>query len=285
MPPTVRGSATPPTPPNVSVTSCMGRTDVAALDEYCGALPDAADRSAGRRPARAPAAERPGQATEESGSLGQVLLALPTAAPRRTARSPSRARGLDAEDLLRTGRLGTRKKPATTRSRQLPGRDGRRHERQLRVCAAAVDVRARGHRMGPLSPAPRLSERRVVLLVRLRTTCGSRVAPLPRDELHDVYRDHVNAVYGFFAYSVSDQVAEELTATTFERVVRYSGALRSKPVEPAHVDHGDRAKRARRPLPEEPPPVWTVAGRRAACCSSASRPPRMLRSGTQASIL
>jgi RNA polymerase sigma-70 factor, ECF subfamily len=44
---------------------------------------------------------------------------------------------------------------------------------------------------------------------------------LPRDELHDVYRDHVNAVYAFFAYSVSDQVAEELTATTFERVVRH----------------------------------------------------------------
>jgi RNA polymerase sigma-70 factor, ECF subfamily len=44
---------------------------------------------------------------------------------------------------------------------------------------------------------------------------------LPRDELHDVYRDHVNAVYAFFAYSVSDHVAEELTATTFERVVRY----------------------------------------------------------------
>ena len=44
---------------------------------------------------------------------------------------------------------------------------------------------------------------------------------IPADELHDVYREHVGAVYAFFCYAVSRDVAEELTATTFERVVRH----------------------------------------------------------------
>jgi RNA polymerase sigma factor (sigma-70 family) len=39
-------------------------------------------------------------------------------------------------------------------------------------------------------------------------------------ELHDVYRAHVRAVYAFFAYTLPGDAAEELTATTFERVVR-----------------------------------------------------------------
>lgn len=39
-------------------------------------------------------------------------------------------------------------------------------------------------------------------------------------ELERVYREHVGAVYAFFAYSVSIPVAEDLTSTTFERVVR-----------------------------------------------------------------
>jgi RNA polymerase sigma-70 factor, ECF subfamily len=46
---------------------------------------------------------------------------------------------------------------------------------------------------------------------------GSR---LPVEELHDVYRNHVSAVYALFAYYVSHDVAEDLTAATFERVVR-----------------------------------------------------------------
>ena len=41
-----------------------------------------------------------------------------------------------------------------------------------------------------------------------------------RDELLDVYHDHVSGVYAFFAYSVSHETAEDLTASTFERVVR-----------------------------------------------------------------
>jgi RNA polymerase sigma-70 factor (ECF subfamily) len=40
------------------------------------------------------------------------------------------------------------------------------------------------------------------------------------DELLAVYRENVNAVYAFFAYSVSHETAEDLTAATFERVVR-----------------------------------------------------------------
>jgi RNA polymerase sigma factor (sigma-70 family) len=40
------------------------------------------------------------------------------------------------------------------------------------------------------------------------------------DELTGVYRDNVEAVYAFFAYSLSPAVAEDLTSSTFERVVR-----------------------------------------------------------------
>ena len=39
-------------------------------------------------------------------------------------------------------------------------------------------------------------------------------------ELEAVYREHVGAIYGFFSYSVGRDVAEDLTAATFERVVR-----------------------------------------------------------------
>ena len=40
------------------------------------------------------------------------------------------------------------------------------------------------------------------------------------EELPRVYRDHVDAVYAFLAYSVDRATAEDLTAATFERVVR-----------------------------------------------------------------
>jgi RNA polymerase sigma-70 factor (ECF subfamily) len=38
--------------------------------------------------------------------------------------------------------------------------------------------------------------------------------------LTGVYRDNVEAVYAFFAYSLPPAVAEDLTSSTFERVVR-----------------------------------------------------------------
>jgi len=40
------------------------------------------------------------------------------------------------------------------------------------------------------------------------------------DELRRVYREHVGAVYAFFAYSVTHAVAEDLTSSTFERVIK-----------------------------------------------------------------
>jgi RNA polymerase sigma factor (sigma-70 family) len=40
------------------------------------------------------------------------------------------------------------------------------------------------------------------------------------DELLEVYRDNVDAVYAFFTYSVSHEHAELVTAATFERVLR-----------------------------------------------------------------
>lgn len=41
------------------------------------------------------------------------------------------------------------------------------------------------------------------------------------DELSRLYREHVGAVYGFFAYSLRGPAAEDLTSATFERVLRF----------------------------------------------------------------
>jgi RNA polymerase sigma-70 factor (ECF subfamily) len=40
------------------------------------------------------------------------------------------------------------------------------------------------------------------------------------EELRRVYREHVDAVYAFFGYSVPRTAAEDLTSSTFERVIR-----------------------------------------------------------------
>jgi RNA polymerase sigma factor (sigma-70 family) len=53
-------------------------------------------------------------------------------------------------------------------------------------------------------------------------TLGRRRPP-PLDELRDLYRANVRSVYAYFAYQVPPDVAEDLTAATFERVVRYWG--------------------------------------------------------------
>ncbi len=46
-------------------------------------------------------------------------------------------------------------------------------------------------------------------------------ADLRRDrDLRRLYTEHVRAVYGFLAYSVGRDVAEDLTAATFERAIR-----------------------------------------------------------------
>jgi RNA polymerase sigma factor (sigma-70 family) len=41
-----------------------------------------------------------------------------------------------------------------------------------------------------------------------------------RDGLLHAYEENVNAIYAFFSYSVSHETAEDLTASTFERVVK-----------------------------------------------------------------
>jgi RNA polymerase sigma-70 factor (ECF subfamily) len=51
---------------------------------------------------------------------------------------------------------------------------------------------------------------------------GRRSQPTA-DQLEAVYRAHVAAIYGFFSYSVGRDLAEDLTAATFERVVRSWG--------------------------------------------------------------
>jgi RNA polymerase sigma-70 factor, ECF subfamily len=45
------------------------------------------------------------------------------------------------------------------------------------------------------------------------------------DELRDTYRRNVSAVYAFFSYYVGEGPAEDLTAATFERVVRSWGTF------------------------------------------------------------
>jgi RNA polymerase sigma-70 factor (ECF subfamily) len=57
---------------------------------------------------------------------------------------------------------------------------------------------------------------------RAVATSGPRSQPTA-DDLETVYREHVASIYGFFADSVGRDVAEDLTAATFERVVRYWG--------------------------------------------------------------
>jgi RNA polymerase sigma factor (sigma-70 family) len=42
----------------------------------------------------------------------------------------------------------------------------------------------------------------------------------PGHELQEAYRDNVDSVYAYFAYFVGASAAEDLTAATFERVVR-----------------------------------------------------------------
>jgi RNA polymerase sigma factor (sigma-70 family) len=48
----------------------------------------------------------------------------------------------------------------------------------------------------------------------------ARSPRIAADALEALYRQHVRAVYAFFSYSADRQTAEDLTAATFERVVR-----------------------------------------------------------------
>jgi RNA polymerase sigma-70 factor (ECF subfamily) len=64
--------------------------------------------------------------------------------------------------------------------------------------------------------------RRPAAPLPLRLPGLRRARPTVR-ELEQVYRDHVDAIYGFLSYSVGRDTAEDLTAATFERVVRSWG--------------------------------------------------------------
>ena len=70
----------------------------------------------------------------------------------------------------------------------------------MSVCADSSDPPGSGRRLGV---AARLVRRRA-----------------SRDGLLDAYEENVNAIYAFFSYSVSHETAEDLTASTFERVVK-----------------------------------------------------------------
>jgi RNA polymerase sigma factor (sigma-70 family) len=82
-------------------------------------------------------------------------------------------------------------------------------------------------------------------------------------ELRRVYREHVGAVYAFFAYHGPREVAEDLTSSTFERVIK---AWRSYDAEKASertwiltiarnilTDHYRREKLRRAPSLDEHP--------------------------------
>lgn len=47
-----------------------------------------------------------------------------------------------------------------------------------------------------------------------------RLGKRSSDDLVRVYRDHVDAVFAFFAYSLNRQGAEDLTSATFEKVLK-----------------------------------------------------------------
>ena len=71
-------------------------------------------------------------------------------------------------------------------------------------------LRGTATRQRVLSPrAPRAARR-----------AGIAPGRTPQDGLRDAYREHASAVYAYFAYFVGADVAEDLTAATFERVVR-----------------------------------------------------------------
>jgi RNA polymerase sigma factor (sigma-70 family) len=97
----------------------------------------------------------------------------------------------------------------------------------MSAVARSVETRAvTGVRSAvPLQPR---SERLIAATAtaeRLRTVSGPKVgwrrrSRVTEDEITAVFRTHVSSVFGFFSYSVGRDAAEDLTAATFERVVR-----------------------------------------------------------------
>ena len=96
---------------------------MAALDEYCGSLPDAGNRRMPAPRLEHMLSKRLVRRLKQAGPLGDVLLALPLATSPKTLGSRSRGQALDADDLLRSGRLGVKKDPSGSppRKRERPG--------------------------------------------------------------------------------------------------------------------------------------------------------------------
>jgi len=98
--PATAGAATP-------ASGCVNRPDVAALDQYCPALPGADGRGLDRGPLFASVLpDKLVKRLEETGAVGQGLLALTLAAPEAALAHKSRGRGLDADELLKRGSIG-----------------------------------------------------------------------------------------------------------------------------------------------------------------------------------
>lgn len=95
-------AAPPPTVP----PACAAMPDVAALDEYCPTLPSADGRGGNRGPRLELLLPRKlVKQLKKSGPIGDLLLGLSAGAPKE-ALGRGRGPGLDAEDLLRSGKLG-----------------------------------------------------------------------------------------------------------------------------------------------------------------------------------
>ena len=82
-----------------------------------------------------------------------------------------------------------------------------------------------------------------------------RARPLPADELHGVYREHVSAVYAFFAYSVSRRRRRGSHLGDVRARGSPLGPLRPTAFERAHVDPRHRAQPSDRSLPAAAAPA------------------------------
>jgi hypothetical protein len=101
-------------PTAAAQNTCVKRTDVAALDEYCPALPGADGRGSNAGPSlKRILPTKTVERLERMGAVGKALLALPAIAPEHLVgiAHKARARGLDADELLTQGRLGNKTKP------------------------------------------------------------------------------------------------------------------------------------------------------------------------------
>jgi hypothetical protein len=102
-------AAAPPAIPS----DCEARPDVAALDEYCDALPSADGRGVSSRPLKTVLPPKMVKRLEKAGPLGHALLAVPIAAPRDALGHRSHGRGLDAHELMTRGALAGAEEPAS----------------------------------------------------------------------------------------------------------------------------------------------------------------------------